>query len=87
MWYPNQESPATEWEARIDYLYNEGCYTADDKKAKPIWDEYQSILLEELPVIHLFRSRSFLAANNRWDFTNLYFDNENGAKIDFIFSK
>ncbi|MDR0586576.1 MAG: ABC transporter substrate-binding protein, partial [Treponema sp.] len=87
MWYPNQESPATEWEARIDYLYNEGRYTADDEKAKPIWDEYQSILLEELPVIHLFRSRSFLAVNNRWDFTNLYFDNENSAKADFIFSK
>ncbi|MDR0402198.1 MAG: ABC transporter substrate-binding protein [Treponema sp.] len=87
MWFPNQESPATEWEARIDYLYNEGCYTADDEKAKPIWDEYQRILLDELPVIHLFRSRSFLAVNNRWDFTNLYFDNESGIKADFIFAR
>ncbi|MDR1506471.1 MAG: ABC transporter substrate-binding protein [Treponema sp.] len=92
VWYPNQESPATEWEARVDYLYNEGCYTIDKEKAKKIWDEYQSILLEELPVISLFRSRGFLAFNNRWDFTNLYFDNENadsanGAKMAYIFVK
>jgi peptide/nickel transport system substrate-binding protein len=87
MWHPNQETPATEWEARIDYLYNEGCFTIDDAKAKVYWDEYQRILLDELPVISLFRSRSFLAVNNRWDFANVYYDNENGAKTDYIYLK
>jgi peptide/nickel transport system substrate-binding protein len=87
MWHPNQETPATEWEARIDYLYNEGCFTIDDAEAKVYWDEYQRILLDELPVISLFRSRSFLAVNNRWDFANVYYDNENGAKTDYIFLK
>jgi peptide/nickel transport system substrate-binding protein len=87
MWYPNQEKPATGWEARLDYLYNEGCYTIDRKKAQAIWDEFQHILLEECPLIHLLRSRSFFALQNRWDFTNFYYDNLNGAETTFLFLK
>jgi len=85
MWHPNQETPATEWEARLDYLYNEGQFTLDREKAQLIWDEFQSILLEELPLIHLMRPRGFWAINNRWDFTNFYYDNLNGAETTFIY--
>ena len=87
LWYPYQESPATDWEARVDYLYNEGCYTNDKKAAKKIWDEYQELLLEECPVIYLLRSRSFFAIRNKWDLTNVYYDNLNGAKTEFVFIK
>jgi peptide/nickel transport system substrate-binding protein len=87
MWYPNQEKPATEWEARIDYLYNEGCYTIDREKAQAIWDEFQRILLEECPMIHLLRSRSFFALRDRWDFSNVYYDNLNGAETTHVFIK
>ncbi|MDR0444443.1 MAG: ABC transporter substrate-binding protein [Treponema sp.] len=87
MWNPNQETPATDWEARIDYLYNEGKFTIDPVKAQGIWDEFQSILLEECPLIHLMRTRGFWAINNRWDFTNVYFDNMNGAEISYIWLK
>jgi peptide/nickel transport system substrate-binding protein len=87
MWYPSQSSPATDWEARIDYLYNEGSYTIDATKAQEIWDEYQSIIIEQCPVISLFRSRGFFALRNRWDFSNVYFDNLHGAEINYIFLK
>jgi peptide/nickel transport system substrate-binding protein len=87
MWYPNQERPVTEWEARIDWLYNEGQYTLDAQKAQKIWDEFQSILLEQLPMIHLMRSRQFFALNNRWDQTNVYYDNKNGAETSYIYLK
>ncbi|MDR0316789.1 MAG: ABC transporter substrate-binding protein [Treponema sp.] len=87
LWNPNQEEPATEWEARIDYLYNEGCYTIDPAKGKVIWDEFQAILLEQSPLIYLMRSRSFWALRNRWDFTNVYYDNLNGAETNFIYLK
>jgi len=87
MWYPNQESPATDWEARIDYLYNEGKFTLDSVKAQKIWDEFQSILLEQCPLIYLMRPRGFWALNNRWDFTNVYFDNMNGGETRFIYLK
>jgi peptide/nickel transport system substrate-binding protein len=85
LWHPLQEKPFTEWEARVDYLYNEGSYTINKEKAFAIWDEYQRILLEQCPVIYLMRSRSFWAIQNRWDFTNVYFDNLNGAEIEHVF--
>ena len=85
LWYPCQESPATDWEARVDYLYNEGCYTNDFEKAKVYWDEYQTILLEECPVIYLMRSKSFFAIRNKWNLSNVYYDNRNGAMLEYVF--
>ena len=87
IWYPMQPSPATEWEARIDYLYNEGCCTIDHDKAKKIWDEYQSIILEQCPLIYLMRPISFYALSNRWDQTNLYYDPMGGATTDYVYLK
>ena len=85
LWHPLQESPATYWEARIDYLYNEGSFTADPEKAWPIWNEFQQIILYQLPVIYLIRPQSFFAIQNRWDFANFFFDNINGAKTQNLF--
>ncbi|GHV82332.1 ABC transporter substrate-binding protein [Spirochaetia bacterium] len=87
MWYPQQPSPATEWEARIDYLYNEGAYTVDEQKAKVIWDEYQRIILEQCPIIYLVRPRGFTALRNRWDMSNVYYDNMNGFELTHVFLK
>lgn len=86
LWYPLQKEPATDWEARIDYLYNEGRYELRHEKAKIIWDEYQSIILEQCPLIYLVRSRAFYAIRNEWDQTNFYFDNLNGALTDNIYA-
>jgi peptide/nickel transport system substrate-binding protein len=87
LWYPLQERPATEWEARIDYLYNEGAYTLDRDQARLIWDEYQRIILEQCPVIYLLRPRSFFALRNRWDLSNVYYDNLNGSETSAMFLK
>jgi peptide/nickel transport system substrate-binding protein len=87
LWYPLQEKAATDWEARVDYLYNEGSYTVDREKAREIWDEYQRILLEQCPVIYLIRPRTFYALRNRWDFTNFYYDNLSGLETSHIFLK
>jgi peptide/nickel transport system substrate-binding protein len=84
-WYPLQESPATEWEARVDYLYNEGAYTLDRDRAMAIWNEYQEIILEQCPVVYLMRPRSFTALRSRWDLSNVYYDNLNGFEISAIF--
>jgi len=87
MWYPLQETPATEWEARVDYLYKEGRSISDVEKARPYWEEYQRIILENCPVIYLVRSRSFYAINNRWDLSNVYFDNMVGNETTHVFLK
>jgi peptide/nickel transport system substrate-binding protein len=84
-WHPLQQKAATDWEARIDYLYNEGSYTIDKEEAKIIWDEYQRIILEQCPIVYLMRSRSFWAIQNRWDFSNVYYDNLNGTETSYIF--
>ncbi len=76
LWHPLQEEPATDWEARIDELYETGTYTTNTIEAKKIWDEYQNILLEELPVIYLFHSISFLAIKDKWG--NVSYDNLSG---------
>ncbi len=85
LWNPLQESPATEWEARCDFLYNEGCYTSDYNSAKKIWDEYQRLILEECPIIYLVRSKSFYAIKNKWNLENFYYDNVNGIKNEWLF--
>ncbi|MDR0556987.1 MAG: ABC transporter substrate-binding protein [Treponema sp.] len=87
MWHPRQENPATEWEARVDYLYNEGAYTVDSAKAKVFWDEYQRIILEQCPLIYLARPRGFFALNNRWDQRNVYCDNKSGFQLTHVFLK
>jgi peptide/nickel transport system substrate-binding protein len=86
LWHPLQKKPATPWEARIDYLYNEGAHTIDRERARQIWNEYQRIILEECPVIYLVRPRSFFALQNRWDFTNFYFDNISGAQTAYVYA-
>ena len=85
LWYPLQKEPATEWEKRIDELYNAGSSTADTAEAKIIWDEYQTIILEQCPIIYLVRSQSFFAIHNRWDFTNFYYDNIGGANTSYVY--
>ena len=64
---------------------NEGSYTLDRERAGEIWSEYQRILLEECPVIYLIRSRGFAAVRNKWDFSNLYYDNLNGLMTDWVY--
>lgn len=85
LWNPLQKTPATKWEARIDFLYNEGSYTIDKIEAQKIWDEYQSLILEECPMIYLVRPASFFAIRNKWNLTNFYYDNLDGAKTDRVF--
>ena len=85
LWYPLQKEPATEWEARVDYLYHKAACITDYEEAKPYWDEYQSIFLEECPIVYLTRSRSFMALQNRWSMDNVYYDNKNGAVTDYLY--
>ncbi len=86
MWYPLQKEPATDWEARLDYLYNEGSFTRDKLKAKDIWDEYQSIIWEQVPLSYLVRKRIFFAINKKWD--NVVFDYlQPGVDIEYVFLK
>jgi len=85
LWNPLQKTPATDWEARVDELYKQASCIVDYQKSFPLWKEYQEIFLEQCPLIYLVRSRSFFAIQNRWDMSNVYFDNLNGVEISHIY--
>jgi peptide/nickel transport system substrate-binding protein len=53
LWNPYQESPATEWERRIDVLFALGRTEWDANRARSHYLEYQRIIAEELPVLQI----------------------------------
>lgn len=52
-WFPFQQKPSTDWEARIDALMEEQMRTLDFEKRKKDFDEVQAIWAEELPMISI----------------------------------
>jgi peptide/nickel transport system substrate-binding protein len=52
MWYPRQKSPSTEWEARIDEIFNLGSREMDRAKRKELYGEWQNIAAEKQPFIY-----------------------------------
>jgi peptide/nickel transport system substrate-binding protein len=72
IWHPLQSTPATEWEARVDFLYNEGRFTIDEERRWEIYNEFQEIILTELPLMYIVHPFSFSAYRDRWQ--NVFVD-------------
>lgn len=68
-WFPNQRAPATDWEARIDFLMNAQLRTLDFVTRKKYFDEVQAILAEQQPMIYTVAPFHFAAL--RPDLVNL----------------
>lgn len=66
MWFPRQKSPSTEWEARIDSLYDIGVKELDPEKRKVIYDEWQRIAAEKLPLIYTVLPERILCINDKF---------------------
>ena len=69
-WYPRQEKPATPWEARIDEIFDTGVQELDKNKRKTLYDEWQVIVSEQLPLIYTILPESIFAVRNK--FGNLH---------------
>lgn len=82
LWHPLQEEPGTDWEARVDYLYNEGRFTIDRERAKAIYDEYQRLLLDQVPLTYIVHPLSFLAVRNKWG--NVFYDTLGGDRKSVV---
>jgi len=65
-WFPSQKTPQHAWEKRIDDIQLALRYTFDAAKAKVLYDEFQQIMMEELPIIPMYRRYSFLAVSSKW---------------------
>jgi len=86
-WNPKQPKPATEWEAEIDRLFEAGVQEMNPAERKKIYDRWQQIVADELPVIYTVSAASMSAIRNR--FGNFFPNPVGGAfhNIDEIFIK
>lgn len=64
--FPNQKTPATDWEKRLQELLLENARTGDLTKRKQTFSEAMRIWSENLPEIDLVASHYFVAARNRF---------------------
>ncbi len=71
-WHPYQDSPATEWEAEVDEIFESAKNEPDFELRKQYWDDMYTILYDQVPYMLLYRRYSFLAIYNEWD--NVYWD-------------
>ncbi len=65
MWYPRQKKPATEWEAKIDELFNKAATELDPKKRDKYYKEAFRIIGIQQPMIFLVAPESLLAVNKK----------------------
>jgi peptide/nickel transport system substrate-binding protein len=63
-WYPQQKTPSTPWEARLDELMNLQLTTLDHAERKKYYDEVQAILAEQMPMIPTVSMKGYAAARN-----------------------
>lgn len=65
-WSPMQETPATSWEKEIDDIFNEGEIELDKTKRKALYDKWQKIASDELPLIYTIVPNTLYAVRNRF---------------------
>ncbi len=85
LWNPLQPKPATAWEAKIDELYWQGYSERDPVKAKKIWDQYQRILLDQVPVMYMVYAVSFAAYRDKW--ANIRSDTLGAPDFNYVYLK
>lgn len=66
LWNPHQKQPATDWEKRIDEIFNQGAQELNENKRKVLYDEFQQIIAEKLPVIYTVLGMDMYAVRNKF---------------------
>lgn len=66
IWHPQQEKPATDWEARIDEIMDLQEREFDEGRRIELIHELQQILAEQLPIIYLITPNTYVGIQNRW---------------------
>lgn len=61
MWYPSQESPYTEWEAKIDEIWAAAQRAMDPEKRRELYFEFQDIVAENAPLFYTVSSERMVA--------------------------
>jgi len=66
MWWPNQKSPSTDWEKRIDEIFLQGIQEIDKPKRRELYREFVDIVYREQPFVHLTVAEQVSALRNRF---------------------
>jgi peptide/nickel transport system substrate-binding protein len=64
-WQPKQAKPATEWEAKIDSLFAQQSQEIDQAARKKAFDEIQTIMSNEMPIVPIVSRHVISGANQR----------------------
>lgn len=64
-WRPKQATPATEWEAKIDELYDQQSKERDPAARRQKFNEIQTAMSEEMPIVPIVSRHIVSAANER----------------------
>jgi len=70
MWYPRQKTPSTPWEAAIDSLFDIGVKEIDNEKRRTVYNEWQRIAAEKLPMIYTVLPERIYCLANRFGNVN-----------------
>ncbi len=65
VWNPGQNTPATEWEKRIDELMQKQIATSDQSERKRLFAEVQQIFGEHIPIVYFAAPRLVVAMTPR----------------------
>jgi peptide/nickel transport system substrate-binding protein len=65
VWHMRQQSPATEWERRIDELMRRQIATTDLSERQRLFAEVQRIFAENIPIIYFAAPRVFVGMSPR----------------------
>jgi peptide/nickel transport system substrate-binding protein len=87
MWYPRQKQPATPWEAAIDSLFSAGVKELDLAKRKAIYDRWQSIAAEQVPLIYTVLPERILCLANRFGNVNPSLNGGLLHNLEYIYVK
>ncbi|MFA5394045.1 MAG: ABC transporter substrate-binding protein [Candidatus Ratteibacteria bacterium] len=66
LWNPRQKEPDTVWEKEIDGIFEKAACELDNTKRKVLYDRWQMIVSEEVPVIYLVNPAALYAVRNRF---------------------
>ncbi|WP_333784088.1 ABC transporter substrate-binding protein [Thermocrinis sp.] len=67
MWNPRQKSPATDWEKKVDELFDLASSTIDSEKRVELYREAYKIIAQEQPLIFLATPKSMLSVRNKFE--------------------
>jgi peptide/nickel transport system substrate-binding protein len=65
LWNPSQQSPATEWEARLDELMEQQMLALDTSERKALYDEVQTILAGKQPLVDIVVPHVLIGVSKR----------------------